>query len=276
MITVNCERCNEPREVTRIRPDTKYCKPCASLIRREKLNVRNLKWKMVVDKHGKSSAYYLRVCGCGNEKWVSYYPKEGAECCSCAASKVGYTMSQNNIRPKEELKRYERICTGCGATSYLTSDPKKYRSTSLCGDCSRKEIGKANAKPKLFVRHCVSEGCDDIEMVSSKANSVGKMCKSCRSKLPKKKKANYPKNRKSVKVKNVVSKQAIDRARAINKEHRENAVKATPKKRNPLSEKDMVAKFLKTNKPSVVDDSTEIPHFVGKAGFSHNNSSISM
>ena len=259
---VKCPGCPTVRELTRDRGT--LCRTCAIKKRRESINVDNLPHRIYHDPKGKPMSQYLRTCTCGDKKWVNYVPTKDTQCRHCSAKANGYAMSKNNIKDKENHTIYEHICSDCGKIRWLKSNPET-RKTTLCGDCSRSATGKANAKikPKLFVRKCIIEGCDDIQMVASKLNATGKMCKSCRSKLPKKKKTTYPKNRKS--KKGPVSQQAIERARKINAEHREDlaeAAKVISVPKQKLTDKEMTELFLETNTPSVVDDRIGVPHFI--------------
>lgn len=227
MFKILCKQCGGSREVVRIdnRNKNSVCRTCAGL---------------------NSRKTYYRICEvCGDKKQVpTRHLARSKLCKTCSSKKLGYEMSQGNIKEETEKKRYEITCSNCNETRSMLSG-MKHRKTDLCTACSKKI--NTRAKPKLFVRTC--ETCGDTEMVSSKKNSEAKLCKSCRSKLPKKNKTVYPKRRKS----NEVSKQAIQRARIINKEHREAQYQIPTKAPQKLSYEDMMSEYLVDNEVTVIE-----------------------
>ena len=184
-----------------------------------------------VTKNGKRITQYLRICSTckTDEKWVGYLPPEGTECKICSSRKLGYAMSQRNWKEPHEKKLYKHVCIKCGSVRELKSDPV-YNKTNLCGDCSRKATGKANA------------------VHLSESTRLGKPNKVVKLKKPK--------------IKKVVSKQAIDRARELNRLHREDYIEIGKKMavKDTTHDADMIAKFLSNHTPSVVDACTEIPY----------------
>ncbi len=222
MPKITCSRCGETREVVRVRKSkTNLCRKCSSEVKREKSNPLGFKHRIHLTKNGKMVAQYLRVCSCGDEKWVSYIPKPNQECRSCSAKKSAYAMSRNNIKPEGEHTIYKHTCSKCGKVRWLKASPKQ-RKTSLCGDCSRVAIGKANKRKK----ECTNQNKDfseyaqtvrpetaTVEVASKQSSGI----KKCRKHSKPKKYKTSGKPRKS----RTVSKEAIELQRKINKEHRE-------------------------------------------------------
>jgi len=213
-----------------------------------------------VPKKNRLATEYLRVCDCGDEKWVSYKPKPFTQCTSCASKKLGFAMSQNNIKTEDELLRYEHKCTMCDEVRYLKASTKTRKST-LCSTCSRKYAKKKKNKDgsiMRFYRICCK--CDDVLEVKTAANAKPKYCRKCApraSGTDRKQVKNYKKRTDSV------SQLAIDRVRKINKEHKaiqlERKKKPIPKSK--LSYEDMVSAYLVNNEVKIL--STNEPEWVG-------------
>ena len=278
-MTTICERCDEPREVTRIRKETKYCQTCRMAIRREALNVAGWESRPTAV-NGRKMHEYKRVCSCGDEKWVKYIPEPGAQCMKCSSSKLGYAMSQNNIKEESEKVRYKRVCSNpeCRKVDYITANPEKYRKTSLCGKCSSSARGKLNKggskkkdkkvikvkKIKVPIRHF--RVCPDCEPevacveVSSVARSGIRYCiKHKKQPSGKDRKQSKPYVKKIPSKTKEVSEAAIERVRKINKEHREAVSNHIIKKPKLITQTktddEMMAEFLKTNQPTVIQSS---------------------
>ena len=270
---VICERCEEPREVARIRKGTKYCRTCAIDIRREKVNALDLPHKIVINPKGKKVSMYLRTCSCGDTKWVGFVPKEGALCRKCSSAKNGYDMSQRNRKEESEKIRYKRICSNpkCGKVDYLLANPEKYRSTSLCRACNGRVTGKMNSKgddDMRYMRICPEcpEENNTIE-VTVKANAGIKLCKKHR-RVPvgkdRKQTENYTPRKKSVKKASV---EAIKAAQKLNREHKK-FVEEKDKKTIPQAKTDaeMLKEFFEHSKPSIEFNYEPIPYATSKTG----------
>jgi len=263
---VECPQCSTPREVTRDRGTV--CRTCAIQNRRDALNARDVPHKIHTDENGKKVSMYLRVCKCGDENWVGYIPKENQECRKCSASKLGYAMSQNNRKPDDEKKRYEHKCTGCGTVRYLSSNPDK-RKTTLCVDCSRKQI-RVTDKKRYFTTcpDCPPETATrQISQSSFSQYGANVRCRSCagkaKPKVYRKSPMQIAKQSRSLSKNSSIPKEALDKVRDINRKHREAQKPNVKLITQTKSEDDMIKEFLKRNKPSVVIDKNEpMPHFV--------------
>ncbi len=267
-MTTICEGCKKPREVTRIRPDTKYCRTCRMAIRREELNTAKCETRPVFV-NGRIMHEYRRICACGDEKWVRYIPKPGAECRKCSSSKLGKAMAEGNRKKESEKIRYKRTCLDCGKVDMLTANPANYRKTSLCGYCSSKARGKANRKHpvkkiKIPIRHF--RVCPDCEPevacveVSSAKNSGVKYCiKHKKQPSGKDRKQSKPYVKKIPSKTKEVSNVAINRAREMNRQHREAVDNITKKKPKLITQTktddEMMAEFLKDNTVTVIETS---------------------
>ena len=274
-MTTICERCKEPREVSRIRKGNKHCRACSLDIIREKINVNNLAHRVIKNPKGRKVSQYLRVCPCGDEKWVGYIPKKNSLCLKCASSKNGYHMSQRNRKEESEKIRYKRICSNpeCGKVDYLLANPEKYRTTGLCLSCNGRATGKMNSRgdeDMRYMRICPECPEDDNTIeVTVKANAGIKLCRKHR-KIPigkdRKQVDNYIPRKRSIKKESTA---AIKAAQQLNRAHKEAIADGLKKKKIPeqaLSDEDMVAKFLNKNKPSVEFGNEPIPYSSCKTG----------
>ncbi len=233
---VPCPQCGTIRELNRDRGA--LCRKCAIANRRAELNPRGLDHKIVKNKGGRSVSMYLRVCSCGDKKWVGYIPREGQECQKCSSSKLGYAMSQNNI--KEDLIRHFRICPHC---------PEDDNTIQV----QREALGGIRPCRK----HKYVDNPEALKVKEAKRVATKKANAKPYKKKPRKKA-----------VKKAVSKKAIEKARQMNREHKA-SLKVVPKPiPQRLTDEQMVAKFLKKNKPSVVvNNNIPIPHmFSGNIG----------
>jgi len=259
---VNCKQCDTPRTVTRDRGTV--CRTCAIKNRRDELNPRGLPHKIQLDKNGKKVSMYLRTCKCGDENWVGYIPNENQECRKCSAKKLGYAMSQNNIKPDDEKISYEHECTGCGKVRHLKSNPDK-RKTTLCVDCSRKQIRVVDEKRYFTTCPDCPEDIATRQISQSSFSQYGanNRCRSCSAKAKPKTYRKTAIRKRSISKSTSVPKEALDKVREINKKHRESEASRSKVIVQNKSEDDMIAEFLKKSKPSIViDDTVPIPHFI--------------
>ncbi len=172
--------------------------------------------------------------------------------------------SQNLCRKCSGLLRRkpDNLCTCCGVKRAKTSKVGK------CIDCYNAERRK-NLSDKGYKRVC--SGCGDIKIVTTLANT-NSQCGSCAAKkrvakvgMPTPNKVTKPKNRVTkpkdkkmapkakVLKKKTVSQEAIKKARAINKYHREMVIKETKVvKEQSMSDDSMIQEFLKHNKVTVI------------------------
>ncbi len=148
------------------------------------------------------------------------------------------------------MAKYTRICQDCGDTKKVSD--KKTASAIRCNPCQFK-YRVAN-----HVRIC--EDCGDMKKVKSISLASAKKCRKCadkwRVKNPVVRKKVEPKVRKPKArgrpITKHISKEAVARQRAINKEHREEVAnyKITPVVTEE-QQSEMIRMFLKANKPSV-------------------------
>lgn len=214
---------------------------------------------------------YLRVCSCGDEKWVHYKPKEDTLCGVCSSKQLGFAMSQNNRKEEKDKIVYTRVCEDCD--DVRTDLKAKPNEPQLCTDCSKKRTGvgasnedfaasrititKANGKAKtMWLRTCANKECGESAYITFKPVD-GQVCQNCarrvshsmKDKIVKRPKGNKPRTKPNKPRKRTVKKvsnEAIEKAKEINREHREaiTEVKIIPQK---LTDNEMVAKFLETN-----------------------------
>ena len=193
------------------------CRSCVAEARRQSLNVDNLEHRIHLNGSGRAISQYLRVCECGDKNWVGYIPERGTKCRACAAKSEDGIATRNKKKEVSNLVRYERVCADCGDVKMLKSQ-LKYRKTMLCGTCSRK------SKKELIPKKVVEK------------NVVKKRVLQKKSKTP--------------------SKQAIERTRKINEEHRiaqANVVQKDKIKESVLTDEEMIANYLKVNKVKILE-----------------------
>ena len=271
---VKCPNCPTVRELARDRGS--LCRPCAAQKRRDELNTRGLEHRIHIDPNGKTCSQYLRVCECGDSKWVGYIPLEGQECRKCSSSKLGKAMAKNNIKPEHEKVRYAHKCTDCGETRYLAAS-KKYRKTSLCGTCSSRARGLANKKEEEepVRRFRICHNCGDTKEVKTVSQAKAKLCRKCSNSqidytarsaksVATRAKTQKPKIKKPRKVyAKKVSEQTIEAEKKRNQEHKaaiQEAKKDVKVPKQKLSNEDMIAKFLEKSQPSVKLDEGPMPY----------------
>ena len=248
------EKCGAIRDLVRDRGA--LCRMCSAAERRDKLNVRNLEHRIHINKDGKHISQYLRVCKCGSSKWVGYYPKENQECRQCSASANGYAMSQNNIKRDEDKTLYKHVCSNkdCGAVRWMKSNPAS-RKTHLCKTCSSTRNGTAN-KDKVRVKkkyEATCPVCKDTREISQTAFSRYGSDTACKKHVVRRKPADPKKKKVYKKSVKKVSKEAIDKAIEINRKHREAQKPIKTKPKQILTEDEMIAKWLRKNKVTVVE-----------------------
>jgi hypothetical protein len=231
-----------------------------------------------VTKEGKTRYEYFRICPeCEDQSWVSYKPKSNmVKCPSCAKQELAKNMHKANVKQEHEKIKYKRVCVDCGNVKMLANKPLAPKSEQRCGTCSRVKTGKSNAK--IYTRTCII--CGDTKQVQGKNASKAKYCAAHKhlgvnhDEVSKQRKKTLEKNGtktgrkkmcKTLKKSGKVSQQAIDRARAINKEHRDSLdtkeVKVIP--RATMSDEEMVKEWLKKNKPTVKEFIEYEPWYTG-------------
>ena len=184
----------------------------------------------------------IRICvDCGDRKEVVRIQKGIQRCKPCSL-----------IARTKSIGGYDRVCVDCGDSKWFRYPPR----TDICLACVMKK------RKKSHVRVCID--CGDERQVASLAGTINKRCRECegieRKKLnsstkevkPRKAKVTKPRVRKKSKH---VSKQAIERVRAINKEHR--AANKAKKEVKPMNDPDkdrmMIESFYENNKVIHVD-----------------------
>jgi ribosomal protein S27E len=196
--------------------------------------------KRYIDNNGKLKYKYFRICTeCEDQSWVSYKPKSNVvKCSACSRKELAEDMHNANTKQEHEKVRYERVCVDCGDVRIFAAKPKTPVDERRCGTCSRRHNGKSNAS-KHSNKDSSEEYCDEHEhLLVKKHNKTNAVKKPKRRVIPKAKQ---------------VSQQAIDRARAINKEHRESLASKETEiiPRAVMSDEDMVKRWLENNKPTV-------------------------
>ncbi len=277
---VKCPNCPTVRELTRNRGD--LCRPCAAQKRRDALNTNNIPHRLYKDPKGKTCSQYLRVCPCGDKKWVGYMPDLNTECQKCASSRLGKIMAKNNIKAEGEHVRYEHICSNCKKHRWLLVSPES-RKTTLCKMCSATTTGKANKGKERKVRAPVRRfrichECGDTKEVKTVSETKAKLCRKCSlatidysarsaksaaTRVITQKTRPKPKPKPKPKKEKKISQRVIDRERKINKEHKtaiQEAKKNVKIPKQNLSDDDMIKKFLKTKQPSVILDDGPMPY----------------
>ena len=210
---------------------------------------------------------YIRVCeSCGDEKKVnSPAASKSTSCNSCAAKvrradqlkKKPAAIKVKAIKVPEPLKRYTRVCVDC-------KEVREFRSSYLaeatrCKACNSKH---RKENKKLYTRVC--EGCGDEKTSKYTAVMNSKLCIGCykrdKAAAAEQRKLNKPKPVKKIKVKKpkkLKKKKAkkVYPAGGIGVDGLQKVV-ITPKqkpKREPKSEADMIAEFMKNNEVTVVE-----------------------
>jgi len=200
---------------------------------------------------------YKRVCAeCGDIKEVTYKPKSTTLCGACRSKKLNVASIIARRWEGHTPVRYWYFCSNCPSVREV-----KVRHRSVyCADCSRRLARKPKVKgyfdlktlkyylPK--VRHFrVCEKCGDVKEVKTKQSAQKKLCRSCS--LNKKVKGIAYKTKRKTRV----SKLQIEQERERNRQHREAMAKAEKPKKPKLSDEEMIANYLKTNKVTVIEPS---------------------
>ncbi len=239
---------------------------------------------------GNRISQYERVCACGDVKWVNYKPKDGTLCYTCSGREQAVNMAGKNVKKEEDKIRYYYFCPTC-PTINLNVDKRR---TNWCGKCSRLYAKKPKDKryfdmetmkmkiPMRYFRicpHCPED--DNTKQVPREILGGIKPCvkhkyvdnpealKAKEEKRVATRKANsdagkhkkvYKKTR--AKIQKKVSNLAIQKQIELNREHRERVDENELIPEQKMTDKEMMDKFLKKNKPSVVIDDTPMKHCV--------------
>jgi len=218
---------------------------------------------------------YTRVCNCGDVATVGYKPKGTEMCRQCRGEIQAIEMCGNNVKKDEDKIRYTHFCMMCPSIR-VTVDKRK---SNLCMDCSRKHARKKKktitfdfatmkivGRPKK-IYHSTCPSCKDEREISQTNFSLhggNTKCRSCatrdRTGRPSRAKKKYTKK---------VSKAVIDREIEKNRVHREaqKTEKQIPKAK--LTEKQMMASYLRKNKVTVIPDAVKLSDlgYGSKTGF---------
>jgi len=201
---------------------------------------------------------------CGEIAQVAKKPPEGRMCRECAKFK---NKTGPKPKAKEDLIRHTHVCEGCGRVRVSKAKAKG----PLCGDCSRRKIGKANKKdaPVRYIRICPECPEDNnTREVTVKANSGIKLC-SKHKKVPKGKDRkhvdDYRPRTKHVKL---ASPAAIKIAQQINREHKEAVANRVGEEEivQHKTDGEMLDEFFEHNKPSIEFLNEPIPYSSCKTG----------
>ena len=286
MVKVICNGCGKIDTLSKKRRKGVVCRDCKEI--ESKINYQRIcqgcgdikKVKSQVEANGKycktcfnknKAVTHIRTCiDCGDKRKVRTIKEtKSLRCNICSAKKrKGSTTSAKRIR-------YYFFCRSCPTVTIKT----KNHVNVMCPDCRAYTDGRKEPyiyydlkEMKLIVPkqrwYAICPKCDDedkIREVSSKENSGKKLCKKHRV-MPK------GKDRKKVKSYNAstrkprtkeVSQASINSARDLNRKFKEQlakeAKKAIPKP--SMSDKEMIAKFLETNIPSIeLDENEKYPH----------------
>jgi len=227
--------------------------------------------KRTIHKDGEKRTY-TRVCKCGDIKEVGYKPKGNERCRKCAKKEDAKEMAR--IRwGKVGRIRYFYFCPTCPKVSEVTIK----RKTSWCGDCSRLY---SKTKPSYslewdydtmrYFRIC--KHCGDIKQVKQEDKCGLKACNECRHLEIDKKVANAKRKatneaKKKANPKPKVAKKpkraekkinpiALAKVREVNRKHKEEEArkKTKPKVKAKLTDEQMMAKWLKGNKVTKLED----------------------
>ena len=228
--------------------------------------------------------FYERICKCGDIATITYKPKDGAKCRSCASKGRGKGVK----KPKVELKRHVHYCIKCGTLKHMLY-PESKKKTRLCTDCSRSKVGTANVNKRkrtvleispediskmkefprtirvgtryLYLNICTQ--CDEPEYnrtIKSKTSVCGK----CR-KLNAEQRAEAKNERKASKRVNPrkkVSKEAIDKQVRLNRKHKEAVSTKVSIPKAKLTDEEMMKIYLSTH---TVKNDFDVPiaHYIG-------------
>jgi len=247
MPTVTCIDCHESREVVRARKRQTRCLKCSIEARRKPNKCSDCG----ADRHTSSPLGRCKDCYLKN-RTVSEEERTRT-CVDCGDKKVMKTKS-----------RIKKRCASCSAKKRAIDVPIRKNKLPTEQNYINPRVTYKTAKGNvrtLYLRTCTS--CENSAYVSCKPRDPDNvLCSDCskevgsyRHATKKRAKHNYPKNRKL----KIPPKEAIEKAKEINREHKEsianNNIKTIPIQK--LSDDDMVAKWLETNEPK--KDLNEIP-----------------
>lgn len=302
-MTTICGQCHKPREVKRKPKAGSVCRPCKHLndigkptkpnriqayrickTCDDKLKIAGTTDKIDIecmDCYKKQAEDRVRVCvDCGDVKQVeSLRDMKSLRCFPC--NRIFLGKERKGKQTTAPRIRYYYFCSKCPTISIA----KAKRNSTMCQDCARRNPRKLN--PKIFLDLNTMETIR-IESEVILLRQLKKM-KPKRIRVAREKKVRVAKTIKPKKIKRVKarkkptqneimnSSQFIDKQREANKQHKEDLVKQKEIVMIPqrLSDEDMIAKFLKRNKPSVVDTITKIPHLIGISAYASNSSCLS-
>jgi hypothetical protein len=198
----------------------------------------------VTIKEKKMRKLKVRVCAnCGDKKEVVYYPTGKELCKSCAYDKFARETILKRYENHVHVK-YTYICHSCDSVREFRTK----RKSNFCTKCSR--VWRYKKKHKIYFDF------DTMSIINLSPKPKPKPIKmdikrgKGRPKIDNKRIGNQP------------SKQAIERAKEMNRKHKE-ALKEKPKiVKQTVSEEELIAMFLLTNSPSVVVKNEPIPHAI--------------
>ncbi len=230
MINITCPQCKEVRQLTE-KPRSRasgVCRKCADENRTQK---------------------YVRICtDCGDEKVCTSKTQADSKRCRVCATKLN--AIKRTKRVKKPKVTYEVECPECLLTRTITTSPR-VRKSDMCADCSRKLSKKKRDLEGNIIRHFrVCKVCGNAKEVKSAKNAEVQYCKKHTPRptgAKRKQVATYKPRTKSGKA--IVSQQAIEKVRQINKQHKaiQDEIKKKPIPRAKLSNEDMVKAYLVNN-----------------------------
>jgi len=222
-----------------------------------------------------------RICiDCGDVKVLATSSDAQALRCKKCSSKHIAKLRKGKATSVPKVIYYY-FCTDCADIKISKARVRRTR----CGKCSRKAKRLHATRlpyfdfktmkivnvpdPEAFIRTC--QYCGDKKVMKQKSQAGLKACKACSNKN-KDLKAIEAKRQDTLKSKGIkigrkkinkpkkssktISKEAIERARQINAEHREAQKNKVEIPKAKMSEEEMINNFLKHNKPSVIADDT--------------------
>ena len=202
------------------------------------------------------SRHYDRTCSkCGDISTVTYKPKGHELCRLCRGKEQAIEMIGKNKKPIEEHKRYVETCSECGITKTIRA-PRK---GTLCGDCNRLAIGKAN-KGKIRKRPVkkqymiVCPHCVEGEGIRYSYDKRRCGIYPCRKHMYMDRPEKVKKIKKKKRSPSIVG--GIDGKQKVNIKKKVTTVKKieTPE--------EMIKRFLKTNKVTVIEPSTSAQYIL--------------
>ena len=299
-----CRGCSNLGKTLGRRVPKRYrtCNTCGN--KKEVNSIREANGTMCLSCYSKQIGGYKRTCiDCGDVKIVDTERDSNAlRCKPCSAKAVANT--RRGLPTSAKKVEYWYFCAGCDKVQKKRSQ----QGGTFCGTCNRKQPRIRN-RPKYWFNletmetivinkryfkiciHCPED--NNLRQVSSARQAGYHVCKkhmfvgkedtleakeakrlkTFKKTMAKKAKVSRPKLNKTPKK---ASKEAIERARKINEEHR---LDIEAKKKAPIpqikTDEDMMAEFLLKSKPSVVADNNEkYPHVWCGTGLGSNSSAM--